>query len=258
MKWGILCNGNLGIFMSAPHGIPVRSFAALTVGLVAAVAGCAAPHQCYCRDAAPTAGAPSYTLACPDVLEITARPEADLTGRLTVGPDGTIPLGTDGRLRVEGLTADEVAGQLAAVLGVSSGLIQARVAEFASRQVFLCGPVAGHERAVPYHGPETVVDLLRRTGGLSRDAQPREVYVIRANVAAGRRPEVFSVDLEAIFIRHNDATNICLQPYDQVYVGETARSNWAKYLPQWLRVFSPRSMTGGIETLPFQKTAPGQ
>jgi protein involved in polysaccharide export with SLBB domain len=200
------------------------------------VAGCVAPRECYCRDGGPTSAeaAAAYTVACPDVIELTAGP--DLAGRLPVDSDGTIQLGTDGRLRVEGLTTGQVAHQLAAVLGVPGQLIQAHVVEYASRQLFLCGPVAGHERAVPYEGPETVVDFLRRAGGLTRDARPREVHVVRANVAAGRRPEVFDVDLRAILSRSDQRTNILLQPYDQVYVGETARSNWAKYLPPWMQL----------------------
>ena len=102
--------------------------------------------------------------------------------------------------------------------------------------MFLCGPVAGHERAVPYEGPETVVAFLKRVGGLTRDAEPREVHVVRANVASGRRPEVFDVDLPAILTRGDEQTDIALQPYDQVYIGETARSNWAKCLPPWMQL----------------------
>ena len=70
----------------------------------------------------------------------------------------------------------------------------------------------------------------------TREAEPREVHVVRANVAIGRRPEVFPVDLAAILTRGDAKTNVPLQPYDQVYVGETRRSNWAKYLPPWMQI----------------------
>ncbi|HEX4589608.1 MAG TPA: polysaccharide biosynthesis/export family protein [Gemmataceae bacterium] len=236
MKWGIVTNGNRGGGMEAAGGRPTGSRGALAIGLALAVAGCAAPRACYCRNGGPASpqAASTYTLACPDVLEIAAGPEPILTVRLVVDPDGTISLGTDARLRVVGLTAEQVGRQLAAVLGVSASHIQVHIADYASRQVFLCGPVAGKERAIPYEGPETVVELLRRVGGLSHNAEPREVHVVRANVAAGRRPQVFDVDLKAILARGDDKTNIRLEAYDQVYVGETARSNWAKYLPPWM------------------------
>src|SRR5947209_3397297 len=199
MKWGILSNGNRGDGMEAARR---QTACALVAGLALGLAGCAAPPACYCRGGAGSTSAHrAYTLACPDVVEIAAGADREVTGRLTVDPDGTISLGTDGRLRVEGLTPAEVAAQLAAVVGVSADDIQVRVAEFASRQVFLCGPEAGRERAAPYHGPESVVDFIHRMGGLSQDAQPREVYVIRPNVAPGRRHQVLHVDLVAILLR---------------------------------------------------------
>ena len=165
-------------------------------------------------------------------LAIASRPE--LAGRRAIEPDGAIALGTDARVRVEGLRIDEIADKVAAELAVSRSDIQIHVAEYASRQVFLCGPVAGTERAVPYQGPETVVQFLHRIGGLSDDAEPRDVHVVRANVAAGRRPQVFPVDLKAITSDRDNKTNVLLQPYDQVYVGESAQAAWVRCLPPWL------------------------
>jgi polysaccharide biosynthesis/export protein len=222
--------------MRAADGRPCRSLAALAVGLALVLGGCAAPRACYCRNA--SAAAPytsAYTVAAPDAVELAVARRPDLAGRAAIDPDGTIPLGSDGRLRIEGLTVAEVADKLAAELHVSPAEIQIHVAEYASRQVFLCGPVAGTERAIPYQGPEPVVEFLRRIGGLSREAEPRDVHVVRANVAAGRRPEVFQVDLKAILIDKDDKTNVLLQPYDQVYVGESARATWEKCLPPWMQ-----------------------
>jgi protein involved in polysaccharide export with SLBB domain len=104
--------------------------------------------------------------------------------------------------------------------------------------------VAGNERAVTYLGPERVTEFLRRTGGLTREAEPQQVHVVRANVAAGRRPEVFPVDLQAILNRGDAETDVVLQPYDQVYVGETRRSHWVKYLPPWMHVSSRQQAAG--------------
>jgi protein involved in polysaccharide export with SLBB domain len=233
--------------MGAAGDRRTHDFASLAVGLALAACGCAGSQALRCSDGAGMssgiASTISYTIACPDVLELAVGPRPDLTGRTAVEPDGTVPVGPIGRLRVEGLNADEAAEQLASALHLSRGEVQIRVVEYASRQVFLCGPQAGHEKAVPYQGPETVVTFLRRTGGLSRDAEPGSVHVVRSNVAAGRRPEVFPVDLKAILTRHDEATDVRLEPYDQVYVGESARSNWMKYLPPWLQ-FGEQSAAG--------------
>jgi polysaccharide export outer membrane protein len=223
--------------MEAAEGRPTRSLAALAVGLALGLGGCAAPRACYCRDAPGAAQATSaYTVGCPDALEISVVPRPDLTGRTTISPDGAISLASAERFRVEGLTPDEIADKLAIGLHIPRPAVQVQVAEYASRQVFLCGPVEGYEKAVSYEGPEPVVDFLHRIGGLPRDAEPRDVHVVRANVAAGRRPEVFQVDLKAILVEKNAATNVLLQPYDQVYVGESPRSCWARCLPPWMHL----------------------
>ena len=84
---------------------------------------------------------------------------------------------------------------------------------------------------MPYIGPETVVDLLQRVGGLSPDAAPAEVQVVRGNVAEGETPEIFHVDLQAIVVKQDQASNVRLQPSDQIYVGQSRRSSFARAPP---------------------------
>jgi hypothetical protein len=80
-----------------------------------------------------------------------------------------------------------------------------------------------------------VIDFLKRVGGLPPGAKLSEVYVVRPNVAAGGRPEVFRVDVEGVLLDADQGTNIPLWPSDQVYVGETRRSAFSRVLPDWLR-----------------------
>jgi len=205
--------------------------------MLALCAGCIgpAPHIRSALKTPPTAPAAettaSYTLACPDVVDVNVGNQPTVSGRYTLEPDGTINLAGDRRVTVDGQTSSQAAARLARAIGVPAQRVRVNVAEYNSRLLFLFGPGAGEERAVPFQGPETVVELLRRTGGLTAQAKPDEVHVVRAHVSAGRRPEVFSVDLEAIVIRGDDRSNVVLQPYDQVYVGATRRSVYARYLP---------------------------
>jgi protein involved in polysaccharide export with SLBB domain len=152
-----------------------------------------------------------------------------------IGPDGRISLGAAGRLRVEGQPITEVTHRVAEFLGVPEGWVGVRVAEYNSQQIFLSGQVVGLQRAVPYQGPETILDLLRRAGGLTPGAAPEDVYVVRARIGEGRQPEVFRVDLKAILFRHDGRTNIVVQPLDQVFVGETCQFSLEKCFPPWLR-----------------------
>jgi protein involved in polysaccharide export with SLBB domain len=120
-------------------------------------------------------------------------------------------------------------------VGIPPDRVQVRVSEYQSQSIYLYGEVTGLQRPVPYQGPETVLDLLQRTGGIRPGAAPGSVYVVRSHVADGRPPEVFHIDLQAILLKHDPQTNLRLQPFDQVYVGETRQSSLVKCLPHWLQ-----------------------
>jgi polysaccharide biosynthesis/export protein len=175
-----------------------------------------------------------YRVGCPDVLEIAVAGRPEFGGHYVVEPDGRINLGRYGRIRVQDRALAEIDGQFADVIGVLPPQVRVRVVEYRSQQIVLIGQVIGWQRTVPYQGQETVLDLLQRVGGISPGAAPQGVYVVRAHLGEGR-PEVFHVDLDAIVLRKDDATNIRLMPSDHVYVGETRQARIEKCIPPWLR-----------------------
>jgi protein involved in polysaccharide export with SLBB domain len=179
--------------------------------------------------------AEGYALGCPDVLELAVGGHPELSHRYTVGADGRIDLDNLGQPRVEGRTAPEVARAVADALALPPQYVEARVVEYKSQCLYLFGEVNGLQRSVPYRGPETVLDLLQRVGGITPGAAPEEVYVLRSRVSEGQRPEVFHVDLQAIVEKHDAKTNVRLQPFDQVHIGATRRARLEKCIPPWLR-----------------------
>jgi protein involved in polysaccharide export with SLBB domain len=179
--------------------------------------------------------AESYLVSCPDVLEVTIAERPDLGFRGPVGADGCADLGLLGRPRVEGKTVAGIALFLAEQAGVPAEQVHVRVAEFNSQPIYLFGQVSGLQRAVPYEGQETVLDLLQRVGGITPGAAPDDVYVVRSHLAEGTRPEVFHVDLRAIVLKNDYRTNLRLQPYDQVHVGETHQAKVERCIPPCLR-----------------------
>jgi len=214
----------------------------------------------------------AYHVFCPDVLEIRIAGRPDLSGWRAIDAEGRIDLGRFGRLRVEGRTVPQVVRLLSEESGIPPTQIQVRVAEYNSQQIYLFGqvmpvgegrgardegreikdeggriysssllhpssfnPHPSSQRAVPYHGPETVLDLLQRVGGITPGAAPNDVHVIRSRLADNKPPEVFHIDLRAIVMNHDQSTNLRLQPFDQVFVGEAKRSSLEKCLPPCLR-----------------------
>src|SRR5262249_30194871 len=142
--------------------------------------------------------AETYRPGCPDVLEFTVAGRPDLTGQREIGPDRRRELGPLGRVRVEGLPLEEIGPRVAEQGGLSAERVQVRVVDFRSQPVYLIGQVMGQQRAVPYMGPETVLDLLKRAGGITPGAAPESGYVVRSRVAAGGRPEVLPRDRRAV------------------------------------------------------------
>jgi len=215
----------------------------------------------------------AYRVFCPDVLEIRIAGRPDLSGWRAIDAEGRIDLGRLGRLRVEGHTAPQVVRLLSEETGIPPPQIQVRVTEYNSQQIYLFGQVMPNEgrkikdeggrmqdesgpggsqssslihpssfnphpssqRAVPYRGPETVLDLLQRVGGITPGAAPNDVHVIRSRLGDNKPPEVFHIDLRAIVINQDQSTNLRLQPFDQVFVGEAKRSSLEKCLPPCLR-----------------------
>lgn len=212
--------------------------------LLGALAGCAADRASVEKNLManrdPTARsvgvAEHYLVRCPDLLDVRLTHKPALSGRYEVRADGRIDLGDDyGKPRVEGRTLDEIARLLAADTGAAPNTVEVRVAEFRSQYLLLFGQVIGWQRAVPYRGQETVLDLLQRVGGLTPGAEPADVYVVRPHLGVGRRPEAFHVDLRALVLRHDERTNVRLLPGDHVYVGATRQAQVEKALPPWLR-----------------------
>jgi protein involved in polysaccharide export with SLBB domain len=91
------------------------------------------------------------------------------------------------------------------------------------------------QRSVDYIGPEPVLDLLHRTGGITPGAAVRDVHVIRSHIVDGRNPEVFHIDLEAILQKGDQTTNIRIEPFDQIYVGQNRPSFYEKTITPCFR-----------------------
>jgi polysaccharide biosynthesis/export protein len=180
-----------------------------------------------------------YIVHCPDLLEVEA-PGWRNDAALPVGADGCIALAEGSRFYVEGMTAPEIARAAADRLGSPPERVRVGVVEYNSQQLYLFGEAAGGERAVPYQGPETVLDLLQRVGGLAPGAAVGNVQVVRSHVADGTSPELFQVDLAAIVLHGDPKTNVRLEPFDQIYIGQTKRSCLKPLLPPWVQALHER------------------
>ena len=192
-----------------------------------------------------------YTLACPDVVEVVFNGRSDNGETVRVDPDGRIRLRNLSPVRVEGDTPGDAAADIAEAAHLRPEAVHIEVVEFNSRQLSLFGQVNGGPRVVEYRGPENVVDVLSRTGGLAPSAAPNEIYIVRAQMTEGMPAEVLTVDLQAIH-RGDSRTNFCVQPLDEIYVGEMPRARIGKAIPTLLKPI----YDGFLQMLPYYKPQP--
>lgn len=218
-------------------------WAGVLTPLLALVSGCVAnrgqiEQAVRARRPPPTQAlqlAATYQARCPDVLQVDIAGLPQYSGVKRIEPDGRIDLGDAGRPQIDSETTSEIVRTVAESVGVPPEQVHVAVAEYNSQYLYLLGPAGESQRAVPYCGPETLLDLLQRAGGLPSNAALREITVIRPHVADGKRPELFHIDLSAIVLRNDAETNILLEPFDQIHIGQSRRSCFNDCLPPWLR-----------------------
>jgi polysaccharide export outer membrane protein len=201
---------------------------------------------------APTA---AYQIGCPDVLQVSFTDYPNWDAVAVVDVDGRLPLEYPGKLQAEGRTLEEIRNDLATLARCSPDHVNVSLAAARSARVVVYGPVRGRARVVPYQGPEAVIDFLKRVGGLPPGSKLNQVYVIRPNVAAATRPQLYRVNVAAVLVDGDQRTNVALQPDDQVYIGETKQSSLSRLMPDWLGTVYRRA-TGLLpdEWWPFGKS----
>jgi len=183
----------------------------------------------------PPVDQPDYALGCPDLVEVRFDDHPAWDALASVDVDGTLHLGSAGRPRVEGRRLAAARDAIAEEARVEPSRVKVMLVDPSAKFLTVHGPEANRQQMLVYRGPERAVELLQRTGALKPGCtDPRDVSVVRPNVAKGSPPEMFHVDFDAIFLDGDERTNIPLQPGDQIYVGETRRSSFGRLLPNWL------------------------
>lgn len=200
---------------------------------------------------------PPYVVEPPDILLIQASDAITLRlqrleGQHLVSPDGMINLGIYGKIRVVGMTLDQVADAVAErLLEIMPGLqkgakdeegkeivwkdhfstiqdikreLQVDVLIYNSKVYYVITDGGGYGQQIypiPITGNETVLDALAKVNGLPAVASKRHIWVARAT-RAGQAPKILPVDWRAVTQCGSGATNYQIFPGDRVYVQSDA------------------------------------
>lgn len=156
-----------------------------------------------------------YTIGPSDVLQVAVWKEENLSGTVTVRPDGFVTLPLVNEIQVVGLSTNQLRETLEKKYAefITSPSVMVRVEKIASSEIFVVGEVAS-PGVYPITGHDTILQLLTRAGGPTVFADRDGVRVVRR---AGEKVTEYIVDYDAI-IAGDLKQDIVLRPGDRVIV----------------------------------------
>lgn len=122
----------------------------------------------------------AYRIGLGDVLRITVWKEPDLTGEVTVRPDGIVSLPLVGDVPAGGRVPGELAGTLAAEFGkfVENPRVTVSVSQATSARVYVVGQMM-RPGEFPLAGRLTVLKALALAGGFKDFAKSESIVIVR-------------------------------------------------------------------------------
>jgi polysaccharide export outer membrane protein len=159
---------------------------------------------------------PDYAIGPEDVLGIVFWREAELSGDVTVRPDGRITLAVLGEIAAAGLRPEQLQQQIQAKAKafVNDPNVAVVVRAVNSRKIFITGRVAT-PGAYALRGPLTVMQALALAGGITDYADAKSINVLRID---GSKTKGFKFNYKDVSNGKKLEQNILLQPGDTVVV----------------------------------------
>jgi polysaccharide biosynthesis/export protein len=157
-----------------------------------------------------------YVIGPEDVLGVVFWRDQDLTGDVTVRPDGMVTLPLLGDVSAAGLTPDALREhvQKTASKYVQDPSVTVVVRQINSRKVFITGEVRT-PGAYPLVAPRTVMQLIALAGGLNEYADAKGITVMRSE---NGRTQSFKFNYKDVAQGKKLEQNILLKPGDTVIV----------------------------------------
>lgn len=174
----------------------------------------AAPAQTRPTGPAVESVPPDFVIGPEDVLGVLFWREPEISGDVTVRPDGMITLPLVGDIKAAGrrpeALRDEI--QLAAAKYLTEPNATVLMRQINSRKVYITGEIKapGH---YPLTAPRTVMQLIALAGGPTEFAKKEEISILREG-----RTQAFKFNYKEIEKGKKLEQNIQLQPGDTVIV----------------------------------------
>jgi polysaccharide export outer membrane protein len=158
----------------------------------------------------------NFVIGAEDVIGVVFWREPEMSGDVSVRPDGKITLPLIGDMTASGLTPDSLKAQIqtAAQKYLTDANVTVVVRQLNSRKVFVTGEVA-MPGAYPLAGPRTVLQILALAGGLNEYADASKITIMRQ---AKGTTQALKFNYKDVSKGKNLQQNIALEPGDTVVV----------------------------------------
>ena len=157
-----------------------------------------------------------FVLGAEDVIGVLFWREPDISGDVTVRPDGIITVPLLGEIKAAGMRPDALREhiQTAASKFLTDANVAIVVRQINSRKVFITGMV-GTPGAYPLTGPRTVMQLIALAGGLAEYADAENITIMRQEA---QKTQSFKFNYKDVSKGKKLEQNIALLPGDTVVV----------------------------------------
>jgi polysaccharide export outer membrane protein len=162
------------------------------------------------------AAQPDYVIGPEDVLGVVFWRDTEMTGDVTVRPDGRITLPLIGELRAAGLTSEQLKTQIqtAATKYLTDANVQVIVRQINSRKVYVTGMVTT-PGSYPLTGPRTVMQAIALAGGVTEFADSENISILRTE---NGKTVSFKFNYKDVSKGRKLEQNLLLQPGDTIVV----------------------------------------
>jgi len=157
-----------------------------------------------------------YVIGAEDVIGVLFWREPDMSGEVTVRPDGKITLPLIGEISAVGKKPEALRDDLQKAAGryLADANVTVVVRQIHSRKVFITGQVT-HPGEFALTAPRTVLQLIAQAGGLTEYADGGSITIMRTEQGKNR---VFKFNYKDVSKGKNLEQNIQLMPGDTVVV----------------------------------------
>jgi polysaccharide export outer membrane protein len=159
---------------------------------------------------------PDYVIGAGDILSIVFWRDKDMSGDVTVRPDGKISLPLLNDIAAAGYTPEGLRARLtdAAAKFLDEPDVAVVVKEIRSRNVFITGNVIKSAN-YPLNTEMTVLQLIAVAGGLQEYADSKNIVIVRME---NGREKHYKFNYKDVISQKNPSQNIFLKPGDTVLV----------------------------------------